>query len=220
MDRTGSIQLEAACLSKPWRWNLFHSGSLAIRAAVASKVNITYKILFNEAVAMTGGQAIDGSLSLDALLHQIRAEGVEHIAVVSEDAAPRDLPSFVEVWQRADYDELQRRYAQIEGTSVIVYQQLCATEKRRRQKRRLMPKAKTKVFIHPELCEGCGDCGKQSNCLSIQPLETELGTKRVIDQHSCNTDLSCIEGSVRALLPCQRQRSMPARTHLRSLPLF
>ena len=117
----------------------FHSGSLAIRAAVASKVNITYKILFNEAVAMTGGQAIDGSLSLDDLLHQIRAEGVEHIAVVSEDAAPRDLPSFVEVWQRADYDELQRRYAQIEGTSVIVYQQLCATEKRRRQKRQLMP---------------------------------------------------------------------------------
>ena len=172
----------------------FHSGSLAVRAAVASKVNITYKILFNEAVAMTGGQAIDGSLSLDALLHQIRAEGVEHIAVVSEDAAPCNLPSFVEVWQRADYDELQRRYAQIEGTSVIVYQQLCTTEKRRRQKRRLMPRAKTKVFIHPELCEGCGDCGKQSNCLSIQPLETELGTKRVIDQHSCNTDLSCIEG--------------------------
>ena len=172
----------------------FHSGSLAIRAAVASKVNITYKILFNEAVAMTGGQAIDGSLSLNDLLHQIRAEGVEHIAVVSEDAAPRDLPFFVEVWQRADYDELQRRCAQIEGTSVIVYQQLCATEKRRRQKRLLMPAAKTKVFIHPELCEGCGDCGQQSNCLSIQPLQTELGTKRVIDQHSCNTDLSCVEG--------------------------
>ncbi|MEC9214184.1 MAG: indolepyruvate ferredoxin oxidoreductase family protein [Pseudomonadota bacterium] len=172
----------------------FHSGSLAIRAAVASKVNITYKILFNEAVAMTGGQAIDGSLSLDDLLHQIRAEGVKHIAVVSEDVAPRDLPSFVEAWQRADYDELQRRYAQIEGTSVIVYQQLCATEKRRRQKRQLMPPAKTKVFIHPELCEGCGDCGHQSNCLSIQPKETELGTKRVIDQHSCNTDLSCVEG--------------------------
>ena len=172
----------------------FHSGSLAIRAAVASKVNITYKILFNEAVAMTGGQAIDGSLSLNDLLHQIRAEGVQHIAVVSEDAAPRDLPFFVEVWQRADYDELQHRYAQIEGTSVIVYQQLCATEKRRRQKRQLIPAAKTKVFIHPELCEGCGDCGQQSNCLSIQPLQTELGTKRVIDQHSCNTDLSCVEG--------------------------
>ena len=172
----------------------FHSGSLAIRAAVASKVNITYKILFNEAVAMTGGQAIDGSLSLNDLLHQIHAEGVEHIAVVSEDAAPRDLPSFVDAWQRDDYDELQRRYAQIEGTSVIVYQQLCATEKRRRQKRQLISPAKTKVYIHPELCEGCGDCGQQSNCLSIQPLETELGTKRVIDQHSCNTDLSCVEG--------------------------
>ena len=172
----------------------FHSGSLAIRAAVASKVNITYKILFNEAVAMTGGQAIDGNLSLDDLLHQIRAEGVEHIAVVSEDATPRHLPSFVDVWQRANYEELQRRYASIEGTSVIVYQQLCATEKRRRQKRQLISPAKTKVYIHPELCEGCGDCGQQSNCLSIQPLETELGTKRVIDQHSCNTDLSCVEG--------------------------
>ena len=172
----------------------FHSGSLAIRAAVASKVNITYKILFNEAVAMTGGQAIDGSLSLDDLLHQIRAEGVRHIAVVSEEVAASDLPHFVEAWRRADYDKLQRRYAQVEGTSVIVYQQLCATEKRRRQKRQLLPPASTKVYIHPELCEGCGDCGRQSNCLSIQPLETELGTKRVIDQHSCNTDLSCVEG--------------------------
>ena len=172
----------------------FHSGSLAIRATVASKVNITYKILFNEAVAMTGGQAIDGSLSLNDLLHQIRAEGVQHIAVVSEDARSSNLPSFVEVWHRADYDELQRRFAQIEGTSVIVYQQLCATEKRRRQKRQLLPPDRSKVYIHPELCEGCGDCGRQSSCLSIQPLETELGTKRVIDQHSCNTDLSCIEG--------------------------
>ena len=172
----------------------FHSGSLAIRAAVASKVNITYKILFNEAVAMTGGQAIDGNLSLNDLLHQIRAEGVRHIAVVSEDTAPRALPTFVEGWQRADYDELQRRYAQIEGTSVIVYQQLCATEKRRRQKRQLLPPPKNKVYIHPELCEGCGDCGRQSNCLSIQPLATELGTKRAVDQHSCNTDLSCLEG--------------------------
>lgn len=172
----------------------FHSGSLAIRAAVASKVNITYKILFNEAVAMTGGQAIDGSLSLTDLLNQIRAEGVRHIAVVSEELSSHELPDFVEVWKRRDYDALQRRFAQVEGTSVIVYQQLCATEKRRRQKRQLLPKPQTKVFIHPELCEGCGDCGRQSNCLSIQPLETELGTKRVIDQHSCNTDLSCIEG--------------------------
>ena len=172
----------------------FHSGSLAIRAAVASKVNITYKILFNEAVAMTGGQAIDGSLSLSDLLYQIHAEGVQHIAVVSEDVTPRNLPPFVEAWQRQDYDQLQRKYAEIEGTSVIVYQQLCATEKRRRQKRHLISPAKTKVYIHPELCEGCGDCGRQSNCLSIQPLETELGTKRVIDQHSCNTDLSCVEG--------------------------
>ena len=185
----------------------FHSGSLAIRAAVASKVNITYKILFNEAVAMTGGQAVDGSLSLNDLLHQIHAEGVERIAVVSEDAAPRDLPTFVEVWQRADYDELQRRYAQIEGTSVIVYQQLCATEKRRRQKRKLISPAKTKVYIHPELCEGCGDCGQQSNCLSIQPLKTELGTKRVIDQNSCNTDLSCVEGF------CPSFITLPATEH-------
>ena len=172
----------------------FHSGSLAIRAAVASQINITYKLLFNEAVAMTGGQAIDGSLSLHQLLEQIRAEGVEHIAVVSEEIGQQILPDFVEACGRADYNALQKRYATLTGTSVIVYQQLCATEKRRRQKRKQLPPADTRVYIHPELCEGCGDCGAQSNCLSIQPLETELGTKRIIDQHSCNTDLSCVDG--------------------------
>ena len=172
----------------------FHSGSLAIRAAVASGANITFKILFNEAVAMTGGQAIDGNLSLNRLLDQVRAEGVDHIAVVTEDLSKSSLPRFVEVCRRSGFDALQQRYANLSGTSVIIYQQLCASEKRRRQKRRLLPASTKKVYIHPELCEGCGDCGRQSTCLSIQPLPTELGVKRTIDQHSCNTDYSCIDG--------------------------
>jgi indolepyruvate ferredoxin oxidoreductase len=172
----------------------FHSGSLAIRAAVASRVNITYKILFNEAVAMTGGQGVDGELSLLNLIAQIRAEGVTRIAVVSAELQTKEIPDGIELVRRENYDALQRRFREHEGTTVIIYQQLCANEKRRRQKRKQLPSPATKIVIHPELCEGCGDCGTQSNCLSIKPLTTELGTKRAIDQHSCNTDLSCVDG--------------------------
>lgn len=172
----------------------FHSGSLAIRAAVASRVNITYKILFNEAVAMTGGQGVDGELSLLDLIAQIRAEGVTRIAVVSAELQTKEIPDGIELVRRENYDALQRRFREHEGTTVIIYQQLCANEKRRRQKRKQLPSPATKIVIHPELCEGCGDCGTQSNCLSIKPLTTELGTKRAIDQHSCNTDLSCVDG--------------------------
>ena len=172
----------------------FHSGSLAIRAAVASRVNITYKILFNEAVAMTGGQGVDGELSLLDLIAQIRAEGVTRIAVVSAELHTKEIPDGIELVRRENYDALQRRFREHEGTTVIIYQQLCANEKRRRQKRKQLPSPATKIVIHPELCEGCGDCGTQSNCLSIKPLTTELGTKRAIDQHSCNTDLSCVDG--------------------------
>ena len=172
----------------------FHSGSLAIRAAVASRVNITYKILFNEAVAMTGGQQVDGELSLLDLIAQIRAEGVTRIAVVSAELHAKEIPDGIELVRRANYDALQRRFRDYTGTTVIIYQQLCANEKRRRQKRKQLPSPTAKIVIHPELCEGCGDCGTQSNCLSIKPLTTELGTKRAIDQHSCNTDLSCVDG--------------------------
>ena len=172
----------------------FHSGSLAIRAAVASRINITYKILFNEAVAMTGGQRVDGELSLLDLIAQIRAEGVTRIAVVSAELQTKEIPDGIELVRRENYDALQRRFREYECTTVIIYQQLCANEKRRRQKRKQLPSPATKIVIHPELCEGCGDCGTQSNCLAIKPLTTELGTKRAIDQHSCNTDLSCLDG--------------------------
>ena len=172
----------------------FHSGSLAIRAAVASGINITYKILFNEAVAMTGGQAIDGSLSLAQLVAQLRAEGVVRIALVSEEMNPQDAPLGVDFYRRADYDRLQREMRKIPGTSVIIYQQLCASEKRRRIKRGHLPKATERLIIHPEICEACGDCSRQSNCLSITPVDTPLGRKRQVDQHSCNTDLTCVNG--------------------------
>jgi len=172
----------------------FHSGSLAIRAAVASRVNITYKILFNEAVAMTGGQRVDGELSLLDLIAQIRAEGVTRIAVVSAELQAKEVPDGIELVRRENYDALQRRFREYTGTTIIIYQQLCANEKRRRQKRTQLPGPTAKIVIHPELCEGCGDCSTQSNCLAIKPITTALGTKRAIDQHSCNTDLSCLDG--------------------------
>ena len=172
----------------------FHSGSLAIRAAVASGINITYKILFNEAVAMTGGQAIDGNLSLAQLVAQLRAEGVVRIALVSEEMNSQDAPLGVDFYRRADYDRLQREIRKVAGTSVIIYQQLCASEKRRRIKRGGLPKATERLIIHPEICEACGDCSRQSNCLSITPVDTPLGRKRQVDQHSCNTDLTCVNG--------------------------
>ena len=172
----------------------FHSGSLAIRAAVASGINITYKILFNEAVAMTGGQAIDGNLSLAQLVAQLRAEGVVRIALVSEEMNSQDAPLGVDFYRRADYDRLQREIRKVAGTSVIIYQQLCASEKRRRIKRGGLPKATERLIIHPEICEACGDCSRQSNCLSVTPVDTPLGRKRQVDQHSCNTDLTCVNG--------------------------
>lgn len=176
----------------------FHSGILAIRATVAAGVNITYKVLFNDAVAMTGGQAVDGSLSLFDLVAQIRAEGVAKISVVSEhiDYAKKLLRDFSEVTihSRKNYDKLQRDFRKIKGTTVIVYDQVCAAEKRRRRKRGLMPESKIRVYINEQVCEGCGDCSSQSNCLSVLPKITETDVKRQIDQHACNQDLSCVEG--------------------------
>ena len=175
----------------------FHSGSLAIRAAVAAKVNITYKILFNDAVAMTGGQPIDGPLSVPQIAHEMSAEGVQRIAVVSEDLSRYDrsaFPSFVTLHDRRDLDSVQRELRDYPGVSVLIYDQTCAAEKRRRRKTGGYPKATSRVFINEAVCEGCGDCGVQSNCVSILPLETEFGRKRMIDQSSCNQDYSCLKG--------------------------
>jgi len=176
----------------------FHSGSLAIRAAIAANVNITYKILYNDAVAMTGGQPIDGTISVPMIAQQMAAEGVKRIALVTEDltryADRSPLPETVTLHDRRDLDAVQKELRTVQGVSVLIYDQTCAAEKRRRRKKGEYPKATQRVFINEAVCEGCGDCGVQSNCVSILPLETEFGRKRAIDQSSCNQDYSCIQG--------------------------
>ncbi len=176
----------------------FHSGSLAIRQAISAKVNITYKILYNDAVAMTGGQPVDGTLSVPDICWQVRSEGVETIVVVSDDIAkwskPEIFPAGVEFEHRDNLDAVQKRLREVKGTSVLVYDQTCATEKRRRRKRGKIEDPKKRVLINSLVCEGCGDCGKKSFCVSVLPKETEFGRKREIDQSSCNKDYSCVKG--------------------------
>jgi indolepyruvate ferredoxin oxidoreductase len=175
----------------------FHSGSLAIRAAVAANVNITYKILYNHAVAMTGGQPIDGELTLPQLSRQVAAEGVKQIVVVSDDPSryPRDsFPASVQVRHRDDLDSVQRSLRDIQGVTVILYDQTCATEVRRLRKRGKLADPKLAVVINDLVCEGCGDCSRTSNCLAVVPIETEFGRKRAVDPSTCNKDQSCLNG--------------------------
>ena len=176
----------------------FHSGYLAIRAAIASKVNITYKILYNDAVAMTGGQPVDGIVTVPSIAQQMVAEGVQRIALVTEDVsryADRSmLPASVTIHDRINMDDVQKELRTVTGTSVLIYDQVCAAEKRRRRKKGTLEDPKVFTFINDAVCEGCGDCGEQSNCVSIMPLETEFGRKRSIDQSSCNKDYTCITG--------------------------
>jgi indolepyruvate ferredoxin oxidoreductase len=170
---------------------------LAIRAAVAAKVNITYKILYNDAVAMTGGQPVDGPLKPVDVARQVMAEGVEKVVVVSDRPEQFDagtFPSVVPVRHRDDLDAVQRELREYRGVSVLIYVQTCAAEKRRRRKRGLFPDPPKRVFINELVCEGCGDCGEKSNCVSVLPVETEFGRKRTIDQSSCNKDFSCVKG--------------------------
>jgi len=176
----------------------FHSGSLAIRAAVAAKAKVTYKILYNDAVAMTGGQPVDGQLSVPKIAQQLTAEGVHQIVVVTDGTERHygiaDLPHGVTLRYRDDLDQIQRELRQYPGVSALIYDQTCAAEKRRRRKRGTFPDPQRRVFINQAVCEGCGDCGKQSNCLSVIPAETEFGRKRAIDQSACNKDFSCLKG--------------------------
>jgi indolepyruvate ferredoxin oxidoreductase len=176
----------------------FHSGYLAIRAAVAARVNMTYKILYNDAVAMTGGQPVDGQTSVPMMAQQMAAEGILRIALVTEDLARyadrSNLPSIVTLHDRKDMDAVQRALREIEGVSVLIYDQTCAAEKRRRRKKGELPDPAKRIVINDAVCEGCGDCGVQSNCVSILPKETEFGRKRTIDQSSCNKDYSCTKG--------------------------
>lgn len=173
----------------------FHSGLLALRAAIAAKVNATYKILFNDAVAMTGGQTHDGELSVPAVVAQVQAEGAREVVVISETPEVwTSLPGGLRALPRDRLEAEERRLRAVEGVTVLIYDQLCAAEKRRRRKRGLHPKPAETVLIHPGVCEGCGDCSVQSNCIAIEPLETDLGTKRQINQSACNADTSCLKG--------------------------
>ena len=176
----------------------FHSGSLAIRAAVASGVNATYKILYNDAVAMTGGQPVDGSLTVPLIAAQLHAEGVHHVVIVTDGTAraygPADLPHGVPIRHRDELDAIQRDMRECPGVSAIIYDQTCAAEKRRRRKRGKMIDPPRRLYINEAVCEGCGDCSVQSNCLAVVPLETEFGRKRAIDQSACNKDYSCANG--------------------------
>jgi indolepyruvate ferredoxin oxidoreductase len=176
----------------------YHSGILALRAAVAANVNITYKILYNDAVAMTGGQAVDGPLDPARLSRQIAAEGVHPIIVVTDEPEkyPKHYPWAVGVTvrPRSELDAVQRELREIKGVSAVIYDQTCASEKRRRQKRDVTPTPSKRAVINEAVCEGCGDCSVQSNCLSVEPLETEFGRKRQINQSSCNKDFSCVSG--------------------------
>ena len=175
----------------------YHSGSMAIRQAIAAKANITYKILFNDAVAMTGGQPVDGPVSVHAIAHSVRAEGVSRIALVSDAPTqflPADLPAGVTLHPREELDAVQRELREVPGVSVLIYQQTCATEKRRRRKRGTMEDPKRFAYINDLVCEGCGDCSVESNCLSIEPKETPFGRKRQINLSACNKDFSCLNG--------------------------
>lgn len=174
-----------------------HSGLMAIRAAVAAKAPMTYKILFNDAVAMTGGQAVDGALTVDAVARQLAGEGVKRIVIVAEEPGRHtgtDLPAGTKVRPREEMDAVQRELQDYPGVSALIFDQVCAAEKRRRRARKLYPDPPKRLFINPRVCEGCGDCSVQSNCLSIEPLETPYGTKRQINQDSCNKDYTCGTG--------------------------
>src|SRR3954452_3620958 len=175
-----------------------HSGSLALRWAIHSKTTVTYKILFNDAVAMTGGQRHEGGLTVDMIARQVRAEGVDRIALVTDepDKYPKAIqwPAGMTIHHRDDLDSVQRMLAEIPGVTVMIYDQTCASEKRRRRKRNEFPDPDKRVIINDLVCEACGDCSVQSNCVAVQPIETEFGRKRQIDQSNCNKAFSCVKG--------------------------
>ena len=174
-----------------------HSGSLALRASVASGVNVTYKILYNDAVAMTGGQSLDGGTTVGQIAAQVMGEGVKKTVVVTDEPNKYPsgfLPSGVDVHHRRDLQAVQIELSKMDGVTVLIYDQTCAAEKRRRRKRGAFPDPVKRAFINEAVCEGCGDCGQKSNCVAIVPNETEFGTKRAIDQSTCNKDFSCING--------------------------
>ena len=198
-----------------------HSGVQAIRAALAADTNITYKILFNDAVAMTGGQKNDGDLSAEQIAHELKAMGVKNVALIYDEKEVSDFSGFpadIERHERAQLMQVQERFQTLKGVSALVYVQTCASEKRRRRKRGAFPDPDKRVFINTDICEGCGDCGVQSNCVSIVPVETELGRKREIDQSSCNKDFSCIQGFCPSFVTIEGAKLRKAATTHLELP--
>jgi indolepyruvate ferredoxin oxidoreductase len=197
----------------------FHSGLLAVRQSIAAGVNITYKILFNDAVAMTGGQPVDGMLEVPEITRELHAEGAKRITVVTDEpekyaaeAVAARLAPGVTVHHRDELDAVQKLLREVAGCSVMIYDQTCATEKRRRRKRGTMVDAPKRVIINELVCEGCGDCSVQSNCLSVEPVETEFGRKRRINQNSCNKDYSCVKGFCPSFVTVQGGRFKPKHT--------
>ena len=194
----------------------FHSGQLAIQASVAAGVNVTYKLLYNGAVAMTGGQDPQGQQPIPAVARNLLGVGVARVLITTDDAAKYariDLPARVEVWPRERLVEAQAFLAEIPGTTVLIHDQACAAELRRARKRGKLPKPVQRVFINHRICEGCGDCGQISNCLSVQPIETPFGRKTEIDQTTCNFDYSCLEGDCPAFMTLTKRASGPGTAH-------
>jgi indolepyruvate ferredoxin oxidoreductase len=198
-----------------------HSGSMAIRGSIAMGANITYKLLFNDAVAMTGGQQAESGFTVPQITRQLAAEGVARTVVVAAEperyAHATDLAPGVEVRPRSELIQVQRELREIPGVTVLIYDQVCATEKRRRRKRGTMEAAAKRVMINPLVCEGCGDCSRTSHCVSVEPLETEFGRKRVINQSTCNQDYTCLDGFCPSFITLEgaenaHRRAMPALT--------
>ena len=207
----------------------YHSGLMSIRAAAAANVNITFKILYNDAVAMTGGQPVDGPISVATITQQVLSEGVNRCVVVTDDESKyrgaKNLAEGVDVFHRDELDAIQRELRETAGCTVLIYEQTCAAEKRRRRKKGTFPDPAKRLFIYDAVCEGCGDCSNQANCVSIQPLETALGRKRKIDQYSCNKDYSCTLGfcpsfvTVYGGAPRKRSGPLIAQSAFESIPI-
>ena len=192
-----------------------HSGSLAVRAAIQAGVNVTYKILFNDAVAMTGGQRDDGNITVPQIAHQVAAEGAQRVVVVTDEPwkypSGTKWPEGLNIHHRDELQEVQKELSEVPGCTVLIYDQTCAAEKRRRRKRGTFPDPDKRVVINELVCEGCGDCGVKSNCVSVQPLETEFGRKRTIDQSSCNKDFSCVKGFCPSFVTVEGARTQARR---------